>query len=152
MGKRGPQKTPKALNKLRGNPGRRQLPAVLNVPDGPVECPNFLNEEAKREWDRITPYLEAAKILKPSYSAALAVYCEAYAEFAQCVRALEVQGLVYESDKGNSIQHPLVGIKNKAAERMNRMFSHFGMSALTWPALQIPDTEEPTEKSKFFTA
>ena len=55
MGKRGPRKTPTALRLLRGNPSGRKIPANEPAPaplSEHVQAPDWLDEPARREWDR----------------------------------------------------------------------------------------------------
>src|SRR5689334_3828108 len=54
MGFRGPAPKPTAIKKIQGNPGKR--PLNENEPQlepGIPECPDYLDEIARKEWARI---------------------------------------------------------------------------------------------------
>lgn len=79
--------------------------------------PEWLGEFGKEEWKR--------RILSnPTCNVDdLAMYCEAYHEFRVALTEIEEEGATSTSDKGNAYQHPAVGRKNKAIERMNKLRS-----------------------------
>jgi len=60
----GPKLKPTAIKILEGNPGKR--PLNLNEPK-PLqiapECPDWLLDEAKKEWKRLAPELERLGLL-----------------------------------------------------------------------------------------
>ncbi len=53
----------------------------LELPPGIPDKPEFLSECGAKEWDRITPIMLDMGTLTKLDSAALATYCELYAEF-----------------------------------------------------------------------
>ena len=54
MGLRGPAPKPTAIKRLEGNPGKRKLnEAEPTLTVGVPECPDYLDEVAKREWGRL---------------------------------------------------------------------------------------------------
>ena len=64
MAVRGRKPKPTALKQLEGNPGKRQLNEHEPVPPkSTVRCPAWLEPEAKKEWKRLAPSLEAMGIL-----------------------------------------------------------------------------------------
>ena len=152
MSKRGPDKTPVATNKLRGDLGKHGKPSGgrVNPPDGMVDCPDWFDEVAQAEWKRITPILAKMRILKQTDMAQLAVYCEAWGEFMLCTAAIEEEGMTHTTANGNIIQHPLVGIKNKATERINRLAAKFGLDPSSWSTMEVPEQPPESEKSKYF--
>lgn len=58
----------------------------------------------------------------------LAAYCEAWVEMIEALEEIAREGATAVSDKGSVYQHPAVGRKNKAIERLVKIGSHFGMS------------------------
>ena len=92
--------------------------------------PAFLDDDdlACSEWERICDELDRMKILYLADAMSIAAYCEAAAEFQRLAQAVREEGHTSVTDKGNVIQHPLVGAKNKAAERMLKFACQFGLT------------------------
>ena len=64
MATRGRKPKPTALKVLEGNPGKRPLNDREPVPPkGTLKCPAWLLPEAKKEWKRLAPALEAMGVL-----------------------------------------------------------------------------------------
>ena len=54
----GPPKKPTKLRILEGNPSKRPLPKNEPEPDPTMpECPDWLMDDAKEEWNRVAPEL-----------------------------------------------------------------------------------------------
>jgi P27 family predicted phage terminase small subunit len=126
---RGRKPTPTHLRELRGNPGKRPLnhheprPEVRAPP-----CPRELSPAAKREWRRVARQLSVMKLVTDFDRAILAVYCQAYAFWAEAVVALRKYGIVIKSPSGFPMQSPYVAIANKQAELMSRVAVEFGFT------------------------
>ena len=60
MATRGRKPKPTAIKRLEGNPGKRPLNIYEPKPlkKAPT-CPDWLDEEAKREWRRLAKTMEA---------------------------------------------------------------------------------------------
>jgi len=131
MGARGPAAKPTKLRELQGNPGKRPLPKGEPRPGvtGRVpSAPRWLGEEARREWRRIAPLLHRAGLLTEVDGVALGMMCEALAVYHQAKEAMGDEGLIVVSDKGNSYQHPALGIMNSARTDVLRWAREFGMT------------------------
>jgi len=84
MAKTGRKPKPTALKRLEGNPGKRQLNEHEPVPPKSIiRCPAWLEAEAKKEWKRLAPSLEAMGILTSVDITAFAGYCQAYARWKE---------------------------------------------------------------------
>lgn len=147
MGKRGPAPTPTNLVLLRGNPGKRAVNRNEPDPRPGATCPTWLDREAKREWRRIAPELERLELLTVIDRAALAAYCQSYSRWYEAERIVKREGLTIETDKGNVIQHPAVGIANQAMKQMHNFLSDFGMSPAARARLAIE--KEPAQGDLF---
>lgn len=124
-------------------------PAVEGAPD----CPEWLAGEGLAEWWRQIADLGARGLLSSSYRSALALYCQAWGEFVeteQQIRELGPRGLVSITDKGNEIQNPLVGIRNKAFERASKMGAQFGFSPSSKAGIVTEAPKAKDDKSRFF--
>ncbi|WP_218062938.1 phage terminase small subunit P27 family [Arthrobacter sp. SDTb3-6] len=70
--------------------------------------PDWLTAEAKDEWQRVVPGLQALELLKPEDRAVLAAYCETWAEFRNATRAIQENGSLLIDAAQGTIPHPAV--------------------------------------------
>jgi P27 family predicted phage terminase small subunit len=157
MGARGPARTPTATLKLRGSKRAKEREAQEpKFSPGAPTCPSFLSTEAKAEWKRQAGQLQAAGVLALTDRAALAAYCEAWAEFRAAAIAIDAE--VKADPAGGlmaAIAAGLVGLKCKAVERMTRLAREFGFTpASRSRATPIPKDEgkQADGKARFFNA
>lgn len=72
-----------AIVRSEGNPGKRHLPSkeeeVVAVPGAPP-CPDWLDANAKSEWARIIPLMNAQGTLAQIDMAIIAGYCNCYSK------------------------------------------------------------------------
>ena len=146
---------PTRIKELEGNPGKRRLP--INEPIPPMDLPDppsFLNAYALEEWGQVAEGLNAMGVLSRVDRAAFAAYCVAYSRWRTAEEALnelaeksKLESLVLETVSGNSIQHPLIGISNKAAGDMVLFAKEFGMTSLARSRLGVDPGRK--NKSKF---
>lgn len=61
--------------------------AKVEFPDGVMDVPVYLTEQAKREWFRVAPILKEAGLFKPAYRTTIARYCELTAMAEELGRA-----------------------------------------------------------------
>lgn len=135
--------------------GRKKLPLKLHVlngtdrpcrrnedepiPDIPKEIPkppDFLSDSAKVEWVTMAEKLYNLGLLTEIDHSALALYCQAWGEFKDAQKEIygdEEKGVLGKgfttiSDKGNELQHPLVGISHNAMQIAHKFLTEFGMT------------------------
>lgn len=152
MGARGPAKTPTALVKLRGNPGRRRLPKGEPKPSAAavVDPPAWLRAEAKQEWYAILPALKALGLYTEVDRAALANYCIAYADLQIAERELQLKGDTQEIVTKSGLmeaQSPWVFIKNRAQVQCNKWAREFGFTPASRASLATGESGEDDELS-----
>mgnify|MGYP000916111745 CR=1 FL=1 len=100
-----------------GNPGHRPVEPGLLLPPAELEEPDWgetfpvvegeqapenerLRVVASREWNRVVPVLKHTAGLAAVDAAALQEYCTVVARIDQCERALSVNGLLMQTDRG----------------------------------------------------
>ena len=82
MATRGRKPKPTNIKVLEGNPGKRKLNIYEPSPEKKApECPDWLEDEAKAEWERLCEPMMKLGILSELDMAAFAVYCQAYARW-----------------------------------------------------------------------
>lgn len=126
---RGRKPKPTALKLAEGNPGKRRIaPEVKPDATGLPSCPAHLSQTAKNEWKRISGELHRLGLLTRVDRAALAAYCAAYGYWVEADGVVQRDGITIETDKGNLIAHPAVGIRNRSLELMHRYLVEFGLT------------------------
>jgi len=128
MGK-GRKPIPSKIRALRGNPGKRKLNAWEPQPRAEVPtCPDWLVDEAKREWNRVVGELAACGLITGVDRAALAAYCECWAVWREARGLLATGGLTTTNADGGLKKHPAATVANEALSQMHKFLIEFGMT------------------------
>jgi len=149
----GPPRQPANLRLLRGNPGHRPVKPDPAKPAAGTDCPEDLTAVAKAEWERIAPELLRLGLLSELDRAALAAYCESYADFRWAVRAIKKNngGRTLVSAKGYEYVHPAITVKRQAMEKIRQFAAEFGLSPSARGRMEIDPLEfEDPDEARFF--
>jgi P27 family predicted phage terminase small subunit len=157
----GRKPKPTALKLVMGNPGKRKLnPKEAKINLSQPTPPEFLNDHAKVEWERVIGTLYKAGLMTELDRGVLAAYCQAYGRWVQAEIALarmadedEVnKALMVTTHNGTAIQNPLVGTANKAKADMVRHALEFGMTPSARSKVSAnPYEEEHDLTGEFFS-
>ena len=129
MATRGRKPKPTALKVLEGNPGKRPLNDREPVPPkGTLKCPAWLLPEAKKEWKRLAPALEAMGVLTMADLTAFAGYCQAYARWREAEEFITQHGSIFRTPSGYVQQVPQVSIAQTYLKIMNKFAEQFGLT------------------------
>ena len=122
MATRGRKPKPTAIKRLEGNPGKRPLNIYEPKPlkKAPT-CPDWLDEEAKREWRRLAKTMEAMGVLTEADRAAFATYCDAYSKWKTATEFIDQHGLIFKTPSGSIQQVPQVSIAQTCSEILDEM-------------------------------
>ncbi len=153
MGRRGPKPQPTAQKRLRGNPGKRALNTREPTPELAIpSCPDWLNSDARAEWDRIVPELAAMNLLTRVDRAALACYCQAWSTFKLAQGELDKYGLTMMTggENGFEMQRPEVAIANKAMQQIKAFAAEFGFTPSARTSIKTPEPPRPKDKARDF--
>lgn len=132
MATRGRKPKPTALKILEGNPGKRPLNENEPIPPkGIVKCPSWLEPEAKKEWKRLAPSLEAMGVLTQVDLTAFAGYCQAYARWREAEEFLTQHGSIFKTPSGYVQQVPQVSIAQQNLKIMQSFCAEFGLTPAT---------------------
>lgn len=155
MGARGPKPTPKPILDARGSWRGKESPEERALPVKAPACPIWLCAEARAEWRRQVKHLLAMRVLAEIDRAALAGYCEAWAEFSRLSQEID-ELLDKRGGYARAIAKGLVAAKNKAAERFLRFAQQFGFTpsarARVKAAPEPKDAQSQKDKGRFFRA
>lgn len=150
----GPKPRPAKLKILEGNPGKRRILEEPKPPSGKPEPPSHLDPYGLEEWNRVVDGLFAMGVLSVLDHGTLAAYCYSYSQWRGASEALNdikaqkgfLASVLMPTKSGNIIQHPLVGICNKAAADMARYASEYAMTPSARARLAVePIKGEPSK-------
>ena len=146
---KGRKRTPTPLALVKGNPGKRALPKSEPKPDvGAPARPEWLSESAAEVWDRLAPELVRLKVLTVADEIALALLCDAYAEFIAARQAVGGQA-VYETEtmQGTLMKrsHPAVAQASDAWRRVLAAASEFGLSPASRSKVTAAGDAQPAD-------
>ena len=129
MATRGRKPKPTAVKVLEGNPGKRPLNMYEPVPEKKApECPSWLNDEAKEEWDRLADKMVNLGTLTEMDMAAFAGYCQSYARWKEAEEFIEKHGTIVKTPSGYLQQVPQVSIAQTNLKVMLKFCSEFGLT------------------------
>ena len=144
----GPKPKPTNLKILEGNPGKRSF--NLNEPK-PIsiapECPDWLLDEAKKEWKRLAPELERLGLLTILDMAAFAGYCQSYAKFKAAEEFVKKHGTTYRIPKKNKAgkvisvymaPYPEVAIARHSLKQIRMFAQEFGLTPSSRGRIYLP--------------
>ena len=129
---------PAALKLLNGrnagvDSGGRKVAAPANFARGAPKPPEWLSEEAAKEWVRIVPELTRMKLLKHIDAASLAAYCESWSRFVEISRAW------HAGDARTSLV-------DAASKELRQWAREFGLTPSAEGAVhppELPDGDDP---------
>ena len=128
----GRKPKPTAIKVLEGNPGKRPLNKREPVPPkGSIKCPEWLLPEAKREWKRLAPSLEAMGVLTVLDLASFEGYCQAYARWIEAEAFITQHGSIFKTPSGYVQQVPQVSIAQQSLKIVQSFCSEFGLTPAT---------------------
>lgn len=140
MGKRGPPPKPSKLKKLQGTfRPDRVPPKEMAPPPGTPARPEWLDEEAAAEWDRVVPQLVACGVLCDVDRASLANYCAAVSLAAQATREYQEDGLMIDGPNETKVKHPMIAVAKEARAQARLLGAEFGLTASSRSRISEPD-------------
>ena len=145
MAVRGRKPLPTALKVLEGDRGKGRRPINRKEPVPPqeaVQCPEWLMDEAKAEWERLAPSLIAMGVLTDHDTEAFAGYCQAYARWREAEEFLSQHGTIFKTPSGYVQQVPQVSIAMQNLKIMQSFCSEFGLTPASRARLYAGSGEE----------
>ena len=152
MGKRGPKPTPSEQLKRQGRYRADRRKDEPEPPTGNAAMPEWVGEHAQKHWEAIAPWLKESGLLTVLDTVALGLMCDAMAEYLEAGEVVEAAAntegvkFVATTDKGNVIQHPAVGVRNKAWERVVKLLREFGMTPSARAGMAIANASADKEE------
>ena len=131
MATRGRKPKPTVVKMLEGNPGKRQLNLFEPRPERemkPLRAPEWLEKEAKAEWNRLNKNLFELGLLTKFDVQAFALYCQAYARWREAEEFITQHGSIVKTSKGGWQQVPQVSIAHQNQKIMLQAAAEFGLT------------------------
>jgi P27 family predicted phage terminase small subunit len=136
---RGRRPQPKAKLRLVATFRQDRHGKTPDPPASPAECLVWLTGPARTYWPEISKALTAMRINSSHYTLTVALLAGAVADWIRFSELAANEGPVETTDKGNAVQNPIFGLKNKAWARVLTACREFGMSPWALRAIQIPE-------------
>lgn len=115
---------------------------------GIPECPEHLDELARREWDRVSGLLLGMRVLTEADYIALGNLCQAYSTLISAQKQMNKSGILYKTKSGYIQQSPLLGIISTQSTIVNKLLCEFGLTPASRSrinAVQEDKTVDPLE-------
>ena len=138
-----------AMKLLTGNPGKRTAAQNADAPfvASELEKPDYLDEYASQEWDRLVSTL--APILSPASAGMVLVAVDAFSEMRTAMESLRDGKQTYEtvSAKGPAMtrERPEIGIKNRARRAYHQALAELGASPVAHTRVKKLPEEKQVE-------
>ena len=150
---RGRKPKPTTLKILAGNPGHRALnvhePAA---PEGIPECPDFLGDEARAEWDRICQVLLDMGMLTRADRTALSAYCVNYGRWVDAEKQVQKFGTIVKSPEKNfPMKSPHLCIAESAQEQMRKLLVEFGLTPSSRSRIRVGPNLQASPLDQFLS-
>ena len=111
--------------------------AIGEVPNAPT----WLSKDARAEWRRIMPLLIERRILTTADMGSVENYCIAIGQIRQLDRAIKIEGLIIQTDKGPRA-NPAVRLQADAMSRSLRLAAELGLTPVSRSRPAIRDFED----------
>jgi P27 family predicted phage terminase small subunit len=129
MGKRGPLPIPKAVRLMEGTYREDRHAEPLHIPAGLPNAPDWLSPQESALFAAIVEKLSRVPGLVTTLdSESIARYCADWIDWLHARATIDEEGSITQGKVGK-YQHPAVGIRNKAHDRLMKFESRFGMTA-----------------------
>jgi P27 family predicted phage terminase small subunit len=92
--------------------------------------PRALKGEARAEWNRIVPELEAMGVLVTIDRGVLIRYCTAWADWVDLEGLLQKSGRLVRGQKGNLVRNPVSLLRRDAEETLIELGRQLGLTPM----------------------
>lgn len=122
--------------------------AALPYDGPPPDCPEWLDDDARTEWNRVAPELIRTGVLTPADGMLLASYCQAYSQWKLAEMEVREAGLMVNGPHGTRVLNPAARHSVKLLSEVRRAAAEFGFT----PASRARVTKPTSAKGDDFDA
>ena len=143
-------------NRLTKKQIQERIDGQIHPNTNQINCPDWLDEIGRREWERITNELIELGLMTNIDVVSLGIYCDAYSKYVEATLQIQEDGLTVEhiNNQGakNTVTNPAVQVANKYADLIKKFVIEFGLTPSARAKLAIPKKEEkePSKLDKMF--
>jgi len=124
---------------------------AVSAPQSKPEKPNYLNDVAGEEWDRITKVLDEMGMLSSADQTTLAAYCECWGRYREAIEEIKLNGKVVVSKTGYPMPSAWVTIMQTELKNVMSFLTQLGFSpaARARMAIDIQANRDDPSKTKW---
>jgi P27 family predicted phage terminase small subunit len=126
-----PYPLPTSLKRLRGNPGKRALPANEPQPDlvtAEVKPPSWLSPTAKAAWRKMAKVLTSVHVLTEADLPAFELLCDSYGKYVEANKEIaQTGGEVVVTSYGVG-RNPWATQRDRAFAQFEKLAAQFGIT------------------------
>lgn len=149
---RGRKPKPASVHLLNGNPSKssiekrfeKETDATAIQIKTPPPAPDWFDDIAQEEWEKVTPLLMEIKVLTEADLSALEMYCKSYSRWKEAERTIDAVGSIMEVGKDGTYhqQRPEVAIATKYQKLCQGWMNEFGLTPSARARGVKADTED----------
>ena len=148
---KGRKPKPTNLKIIEGNPGQRKLNQSEPKPKNKApDCPLWLDEVAREEWNRLAPEMERIGLLTMVDGWIFANACQEYSDILKYRKVMAEEGATYTHTnvKGekNVVTRPEAILLYKAQQMLKAYCAELGLTPSARGRMQLPGEEETDNK------
>ena len=152
MATRGPKPKPKAINDLKGDPGkRRRYQKEIEAPEGFPEMPDYpaFDEAAQDEWHYVCNMLNEMQMLSVADKGMIENHCISYSRWRKAVEEIMTgDGAVIINGKDNyKANSPWCNEANQMQKFTNDFYKSFGLTPVSRASLSIKQDKKKDKKT-----
>lgn len=95
-------------------------------------CPRWLDEDAKKEWRRLSAVLIQEGLLTEKTYNSFASYCQEWSRYQKQQILINEKGVFMNTKRGEIREAPFVSIAYKALRALQKSATDLGLSKLTY--------------------
>lgn len=116
-------------------------------------APEWLDEAAKEEWNRVAPMLADSKLMTEADTKALEAYCKCWSRYIEAEKQMDQIGstIFQPNQKSKYIQQlPQVAIAQKYLKLCKDFMVEFGLTPSSRGRMQLPGESDEDEMESLF--
>jgi len=157
----GRKPKPTQMHILNGNPSKIRLEDRISnevkmkeyAPGEYPQAPEWLDEVAKEEWNRVAPMLANSKLMTEADTKALEAYCKCWSRYIEAEKQMDDIGstIFQPNQKSKYIQQlPQVAIAQKYLKLCKDFMTEFGLTPSSRGRMQLPGEQDEDEMETLF--
>ena len=157
----GRKPKPTQMHILNGNPSKIRLEDRISnevkmkeyQPGEYPNAPEWLDEIAKEEWNRVAPILANSKLMTEADTKALEAYCKCWSRYIEAEKQMDELGstIFQPNQKSKYIQQlPQVAIAQKYLKLCKDFMTEFGLTPSSRGRMQLPGEQDEDEMESLF--